>query len=166
MALSRLGRAVAPVAVALTACTPALAGGPPPAAIAQYVEVIPAAGGSVVAGRGRPTVSRLPPAIEQSLDEQAGNEAPVLKKLATSSRFGAPQVILRDTKGPGMSQRVVILDRKLRAATRSSPTLAGGGGNASVLGLAVVLGVATVSLVALRPRRLPVERRRPRRRLR
>jgi hypothetical protein len=158
---SRLVRLVA-VATVVSAGTavPAVAAGPPPPAIAQYVEVIPAAGGDAVAGYAKPHFRPLPNAVERKITQQAGSQAPVLTAIAGSSVYGAPQSKLRLTHRaakPKSSPKKTgthpdtSVERKLRAATASSAgTLSGGSGGSSLLVLGIAVAVVTVLLAAAR----------------
>src|SRR5262249_43650364 len=141
---------------------PAVAAGPPPPAIAQYVEVIPAAGGDAVAGYTKPHFRPLPNAVERKITQQAGGQAPVLTAIAGSSLYGAPQSKLRLTHHVAKPSKPASpqagekrrpkesAEAKLRAATRSAGTLSGGGGGSSLLGLGIAVAVLTVLLVAAR----------------
>src|SRR3954465_13200527 len=76
----------------------AVAGGPPPPAIAQYVETAPSAGGATVTGYGKTHVRKLPKATVKQIEQHAPPAAAAaLKTVATSSQFGAPQSTLHLT---------------------------------------------------------------------
>jgi hypothetical protein len=66
--------------------------GPPPggAAVDQYREAIPAAVGSVVSGSGGSRSGRLDPKAAEILQAEGGRDTRVLKRIATSPRYGAP----------------------------------------------------------------------------
>ena len=81
---------IAAVAVAAVAAAPqaALADGGPPAAIAQYVEMVPtASGGHAASGKG---VRKLPSKTLRSVHSQGGSEAALLVHVASDSAYGAP----------------------------------------------------------------------------
>jgi len=75
---------------------------PPPAdvaAIAVYVETIPTSTGGVVAGRTPPSpagsvTARLSAPAAAALEQEGGEEAGLLERVATSPELGAPQRIV------------------------------------------------------------------------
>ncbi len=75
---------------------------PPPAdiaAIAVYVETIPTSTGGVVAGRPPPSPAgsvpaRLSAPAAAALEQEGGEEAGLLERVATSPELGAPQRVV------------------------------------------------------------------------
>src|SRR5829696_8702251 len=67
---------------------------PPPEdipAVGAYVELVPTAGGSRQAGRRqRGRGLPLPSRVARSLDQAAGSDAPLLRRVATAPDLGAP----------------------------------------------------------------------------
>lgn len=61
------------------------------ASVAQYVEQIPTSSGSQAPGFGTTQRTTLPPAVEKRLTTEGGQDAPLLKEIATNSQYGAPQ---------------------------------------------------------------------------
>lgn len=66
-------------------------GHPCAAAVCQYVEQVPTAGGSKPTSGGRKSVTPLSRAVKQRLYAKAGKDATLLEQVATSSDYGAPQ---------------------------------------------------------------------------
>src|SRR5262245_25375144 len=110
---------VAVAAAALVGVAPVHAARPRPpqdaSSITQYVEAVPTAGGGQAVGVGATRSKQLPPRIERQLDQEAGASAGALRKVATSSAYGAPQKRLR----PATTKRPVRPDP-------AEPTKAGG----------------------------------------
>jgi hypothetical protein len=148
----RLVVAVVLASVTLIAPTQAEADNPPPEdipAVGAYVELVPSAGGSRQAGRRqRERGLPLPTGVSRRLDQAAGTDAPLLKRLATSADLGAPtrRLPLRDpTLETGAN------DTDLAASLGSvGQTLASGSDRRLLLLLAamaaIVIGVLAASL--------------------
>ncbi len=105
-----LAMALAPSAMAAKGPHPA----PSTSSIAQYVEQVPSATGSVAVGRGSGTAAKLTPAAQKALSKSGGSDASTLQKVADSPQYGAPAqtpVSGRSTNTP---------------ATRATTTHAGG----------------------------------------
>ena len=66
-------------------------GHPCAAAVCQYVEQVPTAGGSKPTSGGRKSVTPLSRSVKQRLYAKAGKDATLLEQVATSSDYGAPQ---------------------------------------------------------------------------
>ena len=67
---------------------------PPPEdvpAVSAYVELVPTSRGSRSPRAGENESRTLPPAIEARITREGGSDAAGLKKVATSSAYGAPQ---------------------------------------------------------------------------
>jgi hypothetical protein len=126
----------------------AVAAGPPPPAIAQYVETLPTAGGGAVSGYGKTHVLKLPRSVTRRVDEQAGEQAGALKALATSSQFGAPQSTLRPRKHAPKA-RATTPSAPSKQAAASAPLVTSGSGNGSIVVLAVLLAVLTAAMIAV-----------------
>lgn len=99
----RVGFATVLVCLAVQLARPSAAqAGPPPAdiaAIAVYVETMPASTGSVVAGRApsNPAGSvpaQLPAAAATAVERKGGDDAGLLERVATSPELGAPQRVV------------------------------------------------------------------------
>jgi hypothetical protein len=147
------------VVIGVVACgavpVPALAGGPPPPAIAQYVETAPSAGGATVTGYGKAHVRKLPRGVVQEIERQAEPAAAAaLKTVATSSQFGAPQSTLHLYRQHRPEQPTKANGGSARSAAPASATLTNGSGSGSLVGLGVVLALLTavMSAVGLRNR--------------
>jgi hypothetical protein len=155
---------VTAVSVALAFAAPAAAQDPPPvappppddSAISQYVEGVPAAGGTKTPGvgrRGKPKA--LPTAVRAALNASGGSDAPALQQLATSPDLGAPA-------RPAPRAAAVAAAAVARPSEEGSPPVAalsaavtaagdGGGGRFAVLGLAL-LAITAVVLASARRR--------------
>jgi hypothetical protein len=116
---------------------------PPGSAVSQYVEVIPSASGGTVppsspssaAAPSVPAAVVLAPLARKALAKQPARQAKVLRDVATSPSYGAPQTRLRE-HGAAPSQAVA-------QGTFPSPTaVSESGGPELPLLLVVVLGTA------------------------
>jgi hypothetical protein len=77
----------------------AQAGTPLPVpALAQYIETMPTSDGPAVVAVAKPHVRKLPAAIEHKVTAEGGSDAPVIRQIATSSAYGAPQTTLERPK--------------------------------------------------------------------
>jgi hypothetical protein len=116
---------------------------PPGSAVSQYVEVIPSATGGTVPRSSSPSASSpsapaavvLAPVVRKALAKQPAAQAKVLRDVATSPTYGAPQKRLRES-GAGNAEATA-------QGTFPSPTaVAESGGPELPLLLVVVLGTA------------------------
>jgi hypothetical protein len=88
----RVFAAVVLAAVAAVASAPrAGADDGPPAAVNQYVEVIPTGSGGAAVGATKKGVKQLPKKTSDRLKKQAGADSELLEKVATQEEYGAPQ---------------------------------------------------------------------------
>lgn len=105
-------------AVATAALFPATAAAqaPPPEdvpAASAYVEAIPTGRGSRPSGAAGGNGRSLDPRVEATLEREGGSDAPVLRDVATSPAYGAPekrarpQARLRETDEAGALSAVV-----------------------------------------------------------
>jgi hypothetical protein len=130
-----------------------------PAAISEYVEVVPTSGGDAAVGVGKPTVKPLPAPTEKAVAESAGTAAPALEQVATSSVYGAPTTKLPIERDSSHVAVVHVL-HPARSASPSVPSLGavslGGGDSQRLYWLAAILVLSTCVLVgaALRHRRV------------
>jgi hypothetical protein len=85
--------------------TAALAQDPNESAVDQYTEMVPTGGGKKAPAveQERETVAPLPKNVESVVEKQGGKDAPVLRKVATSSTFGAPQRELGRREAAGIA---------------------------------------------------------------
>ena len=71
------------------------AGGPPPSAIAQYIEAVPTSSGDRVAGAS-PTLHQAAqpqapsPQVARTIKRQGGSDAAALTRIVSSPDYGAP----------------------------------------------------------------------------
>ena len=151
----RLIHAVGAAIVACFVAPVALAGGPPPPAIAQYVETAPAAGGATVTGYGKTHVHKLPKPILKQIEQHAPPAAAAaLKTVATSSQFGAPggqpltpkHHVYRKHRP---EQRAAANDSGARSAAPATAAITNGSGDSSMAGLGIVLVLATAAMAAV-----------------
>lgn len=121
---------------------------PPPAdvsAFAVYVEQIPTSSGTVAAGQ-RPAGSveaQLPAPVSAALEQQGGDDAPILERVATAPELGAPA-------------RVIPTDRRELEPERTAfpdVTISVADGSSRVLWLLGAIFLITVTLAALATRR-------------
>jgi len=141
------------IVACVTVPVPALGGGSPPPAIAQYVETAPSAGGATVTGYGKAHTRQLPKPVAQQLEQQAPPAAAAaLKEVATSSHFGAPQ----STLGLFRTHLYHKHRPEQRAGSNSgtkrpaAPAIVtSGAGSSGLVGLGVVLAVLTAAMGAV-----------------
>jgi hypothetical protein len=67
----------------------------------EYTEMIPTGGGGHAAGGGGSQTKHLPPAVHSQVYAEGGSVAPVLERVATSSKLGAPQRTLSEREEIG-----------------------------------------------------------------
>ena len=70
-------------------------GGPPPSAVAQYIEAVPTSSGDHVPGSrqtGHQTVQPQAPSpqVARTIERQGGSDAPALVRIVSSPDYGAP----------------------------------------------------------------------------
>jgi hypothetical protein len=117
---------------------------PPGSAVSQYVEVIPIASGPTVSGAPAapaaggpaavtPVTVTLSPAARKALTRQPRRQARVLREVATSPRFGAPQARL-----PGAS--AARAEAAPEGVLPSPGALVGGAGSRLPALLGILLG--------------------------
>lgn len=150
---------------ALAAGSPAYGKGCPgnltnegPSSVAQYTEQLPTSCGNHVTGTGKGT-TKLPRSIEQKIDKQAGSDATILKNIATSESYGAPQRTIKSPKSQKSVRHGKILTDS--AAHSSNPLSASvsvvtDGSDARLIALVVLMvGIAVLVLAtAVRRRRV------------
>jgi hypothetical protein len=128
---------------------------PPVSAISEYVEMVPTSGGDVPTGAKGSRV--LPKAVTKRIDELAGSAATPLKKIASSSSFGAPTQKLRRTPPPPTTaSRQSRISTAITSASLSgaASTIVTGGSNIASLLLGAMAATALAGVwVALRRRR-------------
>jgi hypothetical protein len=128
------------------------------AATQQYVEQLPTACGNQASGTGSGQ-TKLPKAIEQKIDSQAGSQAPLLKQIATSQAYGAPQrqIKPKQTKKAVKHYRKILGDaeKKPNAFAAGFSTVTDGSDARLLVLLIVMIGTAVVVLgTAIRRRRV------------
>ena len=134
---------------------PAEADNPPPEdipAVGAYVELVPTAGGSRQTGR-RQRVRGLPlqRSVSRRIDQAAGSDAPLLRRVATAPDLGAPtrRLPLRDpTLEAGEPERT--LGASLDSVGKA---LAGGSDRRLLLLLVAMGGITLAGLIATLRRR-------------
>jgi hypothetical protein len=148
---------------ALIAAPTAYAQTPPPSAVDQYVEMVPAAGGpkspsktekkkrTPLPEEGRKALEKAPPEVAKPLDE-----------ISTSSSYGAPEVA-EPRKPTEPRSNAPVRDPDIAPGTSVDSTLRGTAtaiatasmDDARLIGLIVVLLVTTLGAVGLALRRPP-----------
>jgi hypothetical protein len=129
-----------------------------PAAISEYVEVVPTSAGSTAVGVGKPTVKPLPAPAAKVVVAHGGQAAPALEEVATSSVYGAPttKLPIRRAARHGAVSHVL---HPARFASPAVPSLGavslGGGSSQRLYWLAAIAVLSTCVLVVatLRQRR-------------
>jgi hypothetical protein len=126
---------------AATAVVPsaALADDSPPS-VDQYVENVPTAAGAQASGWSQGNAKKLPVSIRRRITEQAGSDARVLNKIATSPTYGAPGQTPKAQKTQKRSSAQTVAAE--RALTLNQPSSSA---NGRFIGLGAVLLVALVA---------------------
>jgi cobalamin biosynthesis Mg chelatase CobN len=60
-------------------------------AVDQYVEDVPTSQGSTRPGQGKSTKTTIAPSVSSQIDAEGGSDADLLREVASSSDYGAPQ---------------------------------------------------------------------------
>src|SRR6266545_2334485 len=131
--------------------------GDPASSVAQYVEVLPTPCGNHATGTGNRS-TKLPPSIQEKIDQQGGSDATLLQHIATSESYGAPQQKIKSPKAHGRHGKILSDS----AATHSSNPLSASvsvvtdGSDARLIALVVLMvGIAVLVLAtAVRRRRV------------
>ena len=153
----------------LGCCGTARADSSPPkesSAVSQYIENLPGPTGPIFPGTQKRTVRPLPPRVETAVREQGGSDAPLLKEVVRSTKYGAPQKPLprRAPVDPGGRLPNEPKARKpaKEAATATKAVFANAGRvvtagtDARLVGLAALMvAIAGVAGIAARSRRHP-----------
>jgi hypothetical protein len=142
--------AIAGVAIALLAATPAQSQTPAPGAsgVEQYRELVPGAGGPSAPGLAPSDQSQLPQAAQDALQQVPPGVATPLEKIATSADYGAPV----DAPAPETSPPeggTVSTETSVDAALASAVAAVGSASDARVVGLLVVVFVTTIAAFSL-----------------
>lgn len=124
---------------AATAAEPARGQESPPA-IAQYVEQVPTSSGGASAGVAVERVTPLAPSIRHALGRRGGRDAERLEKLATSSRYGAPQRRAPRTIPPPAQPRGLSVGAVATATADADKK--------HLIGLAAVLALITLGTIS------------------
>ena len=126
-------------------------------AVSQYVEMVPTASGDEAVGVGAPTTTRLPPPVSRRIDTDAGEEAAGLRKVVTSSSYGAPRIASTPQSPPAIPTKKPELGaRREYEPPLPSPSLSNAfasvlpsGGGDQLLPALVGLLVATAAVATL-----------------
>jgi hypothetical protein len=125
---------------AAIAASPAHAAEKPPSAADQYVEDVPTAEGSRPAAAGEAVERPVAPQVDSAIREQGGTESAVLRRVVSSSRYGAPRKEPPRTALPGQWG-----GRDGRVGIGSFVSTAGLGGESRLGVLLVVLAAMTAA---------------------
>ena len=127
-----------------------------PSSVQQYQEMIPTACGKHVTGTGKGT-RELPASTEQRIQQQGGPDAALLKKIATSAKYGAPpQKIKKVQSGPKRNTIFSDVAKKTSNPLSASVSVVTDGSDARLIALVVLMvGIAVLVLAtAVRRRRV------------
>jgi hypothetical protein len=141
-------------------CSSNVSSGGGSSAVQQYVEQLPTACGNQATGTGSGE-TKLPKSIERKIDSQAGSQAPILKKLATSKAYGAPQRAIKSkqsTKKTKHYRRILGDAKKQSNALSASIGVVADGSDARLLTLLLVMIVTAVVVLGAAIRRRRVTR--------
>ena len=125
-------------------------------AVDQYVEQVPTSSGSQVSGLGGGKKRQLPKTVEKQLADEGGADAGVLKDVATSSDYGAPQEQLKLDKADKARLREAATDLRgddskvdVESAVSAPVGVLADGSDRRLLGLVIVMAlIALATLVA------------------
>src|SRR5215217_5002740 len=128
------------------------------AATAQYVEQLPTPCGSEASKTGS-VKTKLPKAVEQKIEREAGSQAPILEELARSESYGSShkQVKPKQAKKKTRHYRKILADAEKKSNAFDAPlSVVADGSDARLLTLLIVMiGTAVVVLgTAIRRRRV------------
>ena len=122
---------------------------PPPkakelSAISQYRESIPTPVGPTFPAPGASETAPLTRQVEQEVSTKGGADAPALRRIATESNLGAPQVKL-----PSLSRARAFEERGVPSAVLDGAgKLVTDGKNGHLIGLAVFMALLTLGACA------------------
>ena len=135
-------------------CSSNVSSGGGSSAVQQYVEQLPTACGNQASKTGTHE-TKLPKSIEQKIDSQAGSQAPILKKIATSEAYGAPQRTIKAqrTKTTKHYQKILGDAEKHSNAVSASFGVVTDGSDARLLTLLIVMIGTAVAVVGTAVRR-------------
>jgi len=149
--------AAAAAVAALGIAAPAHAQAPPPSAVDQYVEMVPAAGGPKTPGKEKEKRTPLPDTGQKALGEAAPEVATPLEEIATSSTYGAPAVIAPTptpkpepegpVRDPDIAPAGTAVDSTLRSTVSTIATASTS--DARLVGLLLVVLVTTLAAVGI-----------------
>jgi hypothetical protein len=118
-------------------------------AVDQYSEQVPTGSGGKSPTAEQETVKSLPTPVTEAIEEQGGSAAPVLKRVATSSKYGAPSRELTDREAAGLlpDSNLPEPPPESTLAAAASTLSEGSTGRLGGLFLALLL-IATIAVVA------------------
>lgn len=137
------------------------------ASVEQYRESIPSSEGPTLPGSGKATSTPLPEQVTREIEQQGGDDAPTLTKIATKSQLGAPtrtipkqpQIGL-DKRTPGAKSGVRVPVKRVepkhavpRALAASTGRVVASSGGGHLLGLLILVAVITLGGLAAARRR-------------
>lgn len=123
----------------------------PNPAFCQYTEQAPTSTGSRPVGTGgNKQVTKLPTAVQESIQKQSGTDASTLERIATTAGADAPAKV----KVKKAVEKRVHKVLKNNSVERTKPIRAGfsavsGGGNGRLITLVAIMGAMTLAAVAL-----------------
>ena len=125
----------------------------PGAAVNQYRESIPGATGPVLPAAPTAPRGQLDPAVSRQLEAEGGRDAPLLRRIATSADYGAPEPragsgARGEARGSTGTRRPAVEDQGVGASLVG----AAGHGGWRTLGLGVLMLVSAAGVVAARSR--------------
>lgn len=124
---------------------------PDDAAVDEYAEIVPTGEGGRDPTSGDETTQTLSPSVAAEVESEAGSAAAVLKLVATSPRYGAPQRQLRAVGGSeeagGIGPRSPV-----SAAVNAIATDGSGSRFGILLVVMLAIGISAVVVAARRHR--------------
>jgi hypothetical protein len=120
------------------------------AAVDEYAEIVPTGEGEAPPANKEEESQPLPASVAQQVESEGGTDAPILKRVATSSRYGAPQRSVREAGG-GLGGGASDLSPSAVSTAVSLVTDGGSGGRlAGLLVVMLLTGILALGLAGYR----------------
>jgi hypothetical protein len=120
------------------------------AAVDEYAEIVPTGEGEAPPANKEEESQPLPASVVQQVESEGGTDAPILKRVATSSLYGAPQRSVREA-GSGVGGGASDVSPSAVSTAVSLVTDGGGGGRlAGLLVVMLLTGIFALCLAGYR----------------
>ncbi len=126
---------------------------PDASSVAQYVELIPTAGGPTAPGVDKEQRLPLPPRAKRALDKASESTADSLAAVATSSTYGAPSKLGSDSERSAREALPSIEEPSRDQSLQAVAAAVAPDGEIRMIGLLLILAAVTVGGAAFSVRR-------------